>query len=169
MFISVGKRALNNGPSGNFNLQAGDQMNAAAVVSSGGMEFAAGARLSVGSLTFIRGAILDIGISGPETFGMILATGSVALNGELFVNVAGYNPPVGQEFKFLTFIPGALSGTFSSLVSNGENFAVDYDNSGGYVALVAEGNSTVPEPGSFLLLGSGVLSLAAMARRKIKA
>jgi hypothetical protein len=144
-------------------------MNAAAVVSSGGMEFAAGARLSVGSLTFIRGAILDIGISGPETFGMILATGSVALNGELFVNVAGYNPPVGQEFKFLTFTPGALSGTFSSVVSNGENFAVDYNDAGGYADLIAEGSGgTVPEPSSFLLLGSGVLGMAGLMRRKTK-
>ena len=70
---------------------------------------------------------------------MILTTGSVALNGELHVTLSGYDPPVGQEFKFLTFTPGALSGTFSGVSSNGENFVVDYDNSGGYVALVAEG------------------------------
>jgi hypothetical protein len=153
---------------GGFATLAGDQMIAAAVVNSGYMSFAAGARLNVGSLTLNPGSGLNIGISGLNSFGMILATGSVALNGELHVTLYGYNPPVAQEFKFLTFTPGALSGTFSGVSSNGENFAVDYENSGGYVALVAEGNSSVPEPGSFVLVGSGVLSLAAMARRKMK-
>lgn len=55
------------------------------------------------------------------------------------------------------------------MVSNGENFIVDYDNPDGYVALVAEGNGgTVPEPGSLVLFGSGILGVATIARRKMK-
>jgi hypothetical protein len=92
----------------------------------------------------------------------------VALNGELFVNVAGYNPPVGQEFRLLIFTAGALSGTFSSVVSNGENFAVDYNDASAYAELIAEGSGgTVPEPGSFLLFPSGVLGMAAVVRRRV--
>jgi PEP-CTERM motif len=158
-----------NTSTGGISMLAGDQMNAAALISSGFMALAADARINAGLLTLNPGSGLSIGITGPNDFAMILATGSVSLNGELFVNVAGYNPPVGQEFKFLTFTPGALSGTFSSVASNGEDFAVDYNDAGGYAELIAEGSSgTVPEPGSFLLFGSGVLGIAAMARRKIR-
>jgi fibronectin-binding autotransporter adhesin len=153
---------------GSLSILANDQMNAVAVVNSGFMALAAGSRINTGDLTLNPGSGLGIGIAGPNNFAIILATGSVSLNGELFVNVAGYDPPAGQEFKFLTFTPGALSGTFSSVVSNGENFVVDYDNSDGFVALVAESNGSTPEPGSFVLFGSGVISLAAMARRKVK-
>jgi fibronectin-binding autotransporter adhesin len=159
---------FNNTSTGGVSILAEDQINAAALVNSGFIAMAADARINAGSLTLNPGSGLGIGITGPNDFAMILATGSVALNGELFVNVAGYDPPVGTEFKFLTFTPGSLSGTFSSVVSNGESFIADYDNSGGYVALIAEGTGgTVPEPGSFLLFGSGVLGVAAMVRRRL--
>lgn len=157
---------FNNTSTGNVSILANDQINANALINSGFIALAADARINAGSLTLNPGSWLGIGITGPNDFAMILATGSVALNGELFVNVAGYNPPVGQEFKFLTFTPGALSGTFSSIVSNGENFIVQYNDSGGYADLIAEGNSTVPEPGGFVLFGSGVLGIAAWVGRK---
>lgn len=159
---------FNNTSTGNFSAVANDQMNAAAVVNSGFMRFLADSRLNVGSLTLNPGSYLDIGLDGPNSFGMILATGTVALNGELHVTLSGYDPPVGQEFKFLTFTPGALSGTFSGVSSNGENFAVDYNDAGGYAELIAEGNGgTVPEPGSLMLFGSGVLGMAAVVRRRV--
>ena len=160
---------FNNTSMGSASFLSGDQINANAFINSGLVGLAADARMTAGSLILNPGSGLGIGIAGPNDFTMILATGSVALNGELFVNVAGYDPPAGTEFKFLTFTPGALSGTFSSVVSNGENFIVDYDNPDGYVALVAEGNGgTVPEPGSLVLFGSGILGVATIARRKMK-
>jgi hypothetical protein len=77
-------------------------------------------------------------------------------------------PPVGQTFKFLTFTPGDLTGTFSSVHGYGENFAVVYSDSGGYVELIAEGNGgSVPEPGSLLLFGSGALALAGLRRGRL--
>jgi hypothetical protein len=159
---------FNNTSTGNVSILANDQINANALINSGFIALAADARINAGSLTLNPGSWLSIGITGPNDFAMILTTGSVALNGELFVNVAGYDPPAGQAFKFLTFTPGALSGTFSSVVSNGENFVVDYNDAGGYADLIAGGSGgTVPEPGSFLLFGSGVLGIAAVARRKI--
>jgi hypothetical protein len=159
---------FNNTSTGNVSILANDQFNANALINSGFFAMAADARINAGSFTMNPGSWLSIGITGPNDFAMILATGSVALNGELFVNVGGYDPPAGQEFKFLTFTPGALSGTFSSVVSNGESFVVDYEDSDGYVALIAEGTGgTVPEPNSFLLLGSGVLGLAAVVRRRL--
>ena len=161
---------FNNTSTGGVSILAEDQINAAALINSGFIAMAADARINAGSLTLNPGSGLGIGITGPNDFAMILATGSVSLNGELSrQRCRRRSPQSGRQFKFLTFTPGSLSGTFSSVVSNGESFICgSLDNSGGYVALIAEGTGgTVPEPGSFLLFGSGVLGVAGMVRRRL--
>ena len=160
---------FHNEASGAFVSLPDDVLMAEAVVNSGFIRFAPGAGLAAASITLNPGSALGIDISGPNSFGTLATTGSVVLNGVLDVFLDnGYMPPVGQEFKFISFAPGGLSGTFSSIQGNGENFIVIYNDSGGNVELVAEGSSSVPEPASAVLMGSGVLGLAVVIRHKMR-
>ena len=155
-----------NQASGVFYTLNDDTANLGGLVNSGFVRLGPGTHLTAGSISLNPGSGLGIDIDGPNHFGMLMSTGGVGLNGLLYVYLDnGYTPPVGTAFKFLTFTPGALSGTFSGVLGFGENFAVQYDNSAGYVEVIAEGNSTVPEPSSFLLFGSGMLGVAALMRR----
>lgn len=113
-------------------------------------------------------------IAGNSTFGTISSGGVMDLDGILHIMLApGYVPSVGQQFTFLTFAPGMLSGIFSGIdgdvFDNGlEHFGITYDNAGGFVALIAEAGSTpTPEPASVGLCGLA-LALAALrlSRRK---
>jgi len=108
---------------------------------------------------------------GANGFAIISVNGGlVMLDGTLDVLLdPGYNPAVGSTYEFLLFSPGALSGTFASIqndIFNGgtEKWVVVYNDAGGYVELVAA--SAAPEPGTFLLLGSGLLGLAYSGRRR---
>ncbi len=110
-------------------------------------------------------------------FGVVTvgANGAVDLNGTLDIQLAsGFNPSIGTSYDIITFTSGDLTGTFSSVLNNifnngTEKWTVIYSDSGGYVELLAQSNnSTVPEPGTLLLLGSGLLSLGYGVRLRFK-
>ncbi|HZM12065.1 MAG TPA: PEP-CTERM sorting domain-containing protein, partial [Candidatus Limnocylindrales bacterium] len=114
-------------------------------------------------------------INSATAFGVVNVAGSASLNGTLDILLqTGYNPAVGTSFTFLLLNPNQLSGTYASIVNdifNGgtEKWVVNYNDAGGFVSLTAAtNNSTVPEPGTFLLLGSGLLSLSYGVRRRLK-
>jgi len=114
-------------------------------------------------------------INSATAFGVVNVAGSASLNGTLDILLqSGYNPAVGTSFTFLLLNPGQLSGTYANILNdifnNGtEMWVVNYNNAGGFVQLTAASNiGTTPEPGTFLLLGSGLLSLSYGLRRRLK-
>lgn len=98
--------------------------------------------------------------------------GNASLNGTLDILLqGGFNPGVGTTYDIILFSPGGLSGVFATIqndIFNGgtEFWTVNYNNAGGYVQLMANGSPTVRAPGTFLLLGSGLLGLYYCARRR---
>ncbi len=112
-------------------------------------------------------------INSATAFGQLNVAGSASLNGTLDILLkSGYNPAVGTSFTYLLLNPGQLSGTYATILNdifNGgtEKWIVNYNDAGGFVSLTAAQNvSTTPEPGTFLLLGSGLLSIAYGVRRR---
>ena len=114
-------------------------------------------------------------INSATAFGVVNVAGSASLNGTLdILLMPGYYPTVGESFTFLLTNPGQLSGTYSTVLNdifNGgtEKWLVNYNYLAGDVQLTAVPipPPTVPEPGTFLLLGSGLLSLAYGVRRRM--
>jgi hypothetical protein len=115
-------------------------------------------------------------INSATAFGVVNVAGSASLNGTLDILLqSGYNPAVGTTFTYLLLNPGGLSGTYANILNdifNGgtEKWLVNYNDAGGYVSLTAASNTigTTPEPGTFLLLGTGLLSLSYGVRRRFK-
>ncbi len=110
-------------------------------------------------------------------FGVIVALNGakISLDGTLDIQLqAGFNPAVGTTYDFITFGAGDLTGTFASMqnaiFNNGtEKWVVIYNDAGGYVELLAQSNgqSSTPEPSTFLLLGTGLIGLSYGLRKRL--
>lgn len=91
-------------------------------------------------------------------------------NGVVTANVSGF------EWGFVNgrFIEQEFNGKFSEQFSLGPAYgccgSTSYNPTVGWTKLtgVPMGGSTVPEPGSMTLMGTGILSLAGLTRRKLK-
>ena len=137
------------------------------------MAHTAGALTIVGNYVQTAAGIFQLDIGGliaGSGFDLVTVTQLATLSGTLDISVlTGFTPTNGEIFKFL--ITGSHSGTFGTvngLNYGGGTFAVDYSQPG-YVELAFSSNQQpIPEPGTFLLLGSGLLSLSYGMRRRFK-
>ena len=127
----------------------------------------------VGNYVQTSGGIFQLNIAGPNAgtdFGWLDVTGSAGLLGTLDITVLGGFMPTNNEiFTFLT-AGGGVNGQFgmyNGLTYGNGHFTPIYNANN--VELEWNGNQqNTPEPGTFLLLGSGLLSLAYGVRRRLK-
>ena len=112
-------------------------------------------------------------INSATAFGVVDVSGPAVLDGTLDILLqTGYNPAVGTSFTFLLTNPGQLSGAYATILnqifSGGtEKWLVSYNYGSGYAQLTATANNNpTPEPGTFLMLGSGLIGVAYTARRR---
>ncbi len=114
-------------------------------------------------------------INSATAFGVVDVAGSAVLDGTLDIMLqTGYNPAIGTSFTFLLTNPGQLSGAYATILNqifNGgtEKWMLSYNYGAGYAQLTAaSNNSPVPEPGTFLMLGSALIGVAYTTRRRFK-
>ena len=165
---------------GAFTIPGGATIQAAYFLSSAQTTLNPQATLSVGTRTAGNTGYYQLanGTLGEHIdmngFGVIVVNGPVHTDGTLDVQLgAGFTPKVGSAYEFITFAPGSYDGSvFASIVNdifnNGtEKWVVVYNDAGGYVELLAANNSTVPEPSTFLLLGTSLVGLSYGMRRQL--
>lgn len=104
---------------------------------------------------------LEIAGLDPVMFDRLHVTGDGSLGGTLSVIVLpGFAPKQGNTWRIMTF-GGSVSGRFGSLRVAGSPVGMELVYGSNFVDLQA-----VPEPGSLIALGSGILAVALRRRKR---
>ena len=172
--LSAGGNVFINGGTllGNGGKITGNVTNAG-TVSPGDTTGSAGKLAIAGNYVQTSAGIFQLNIGGltaGSEFDLLAITQMATLSGTLDISlINSFLPSNGQIFTFLT-AGGGVNGIFGTV--NGLNYAnghftIAYNSNS--VQLDFVGNQTgTPEPGTLLLLGSGMLSLSYGVRRRIK-
>lgn len=139
------------------------------LIAPGTIGDAAGLLVVGGNLDIQSGAALDVDIGGtsPDAYDRLSVTGSVTLGGGLFVSLFGGYTPAGTDSLTIILNDGGdpVSGTFDGLPQGSAvgstGFFINYAGGDGNDVVL----TTVPEPGSAVMLLSGLALLGTRRRR----
>ncbi len=117
--------------------------------------------------------MIDLGGTGNGQFSVLSITGSASLDGTVeFMAVNGFTPSVGESFTFLLASLG-VSGTFADQPPMLTNFlcpagatCTDVYGPTSVTFEINKSTTVTPEPGTLLLIGSGLLGVGALAKRR---
>ncbi len=172
--LSAGGNVFINGGKllGNGGTITGSVTNSA-TLSPGNAAGTAGALHIAGNYVQTSAGIFQLDIGGltpGSQFDLLTITQMATLSGTLDISlINSFLPSNGQTFTFLTAGGGVngIFGTVNGLSYSNGHFNVVYNSNS--VELDFIGNQTgTPEPGTFLLLGSGLLGLSFDLRRRMK-
>ena len=139
----------------------------AAFNNTGELQISSGT-IQVQGPTFTNKGTINFGLSSLTSFGKLVATGAVTLQGQVSVDLlGGYAPTVGSIFQVMTF--GSETGTFAntSWTFDGVTFKPIYNANNFELEVGSIG--AVPEPTNTALMlgGPAVLGYIARNRRRL--
>jgi hypothetical protein len=130
-----------------------------------------------GNVTLTPSSTFGEQIGGLNTFGQLLVSGNLFLDGTLDIQLlAGYTPSIGSTFLFID--PLAISGAFATIngstINASEEFEVIYNANNVELCVVSTSNPVcsappppaVPEPRSIVLLGTAILAALWRLRKR---
>jgi len=167
---------------GNGGNLAGNTTNSG-TLNVGDASLQAGKETVTGTYTQNSAGALDIDVGGTTAgtnFDQLTVTGAASLNGTLNLDlINGFVPTIGSTFDILNAL--SLTGTFATVTGTGinssEHFTVLYNSNNVTLDVVAGMgplaanlplSSPTPEPGTLLLLGTGLAALGSYWRRRAR-
>jgi hypothetical protein len=141
---------------------------------SGDLEMGANSVLSIGnspgvmnvdgSFVMDPAAVWNVDIASLLLYDQLIVGGSATVGGTLNVVLdSGFTPALGSEFTILS--ASSVNGRFDSIIFPQGTWHLIYE--GGNVLLAT--GAEAPEPASMVLLGAGLLIVAAVGRRRARA
>ena len=124
------------------------------------------------------GGTFGVNLAGLNSYGLLAVQGTgaaVTLGGSLKVGlINGFSPALGNTFGVLTCTGCTISGGLQSLtlptLASGLGWSVGFVNGLGMLqlAVVSTPTASAPEPGTFLLVGAGFVSLVVWRWKQIR-
>ena len=117
-----------------------------------------------GSFVMDSAAVWNVDIASLLLYDQLIVGGSATVGGTLNVLLdSGFTPALGSEFTILS--ASSVNGRFDSIIFPQGTWHLIYE--GGNVLLAT--GAEAPEPASMVLLGAGLLIVAAVGRRRARA